>query len=422
MILGALIDLGLPLDHLEAEIGRLHLEGVRLVADPVERDGLRGTNFQVKGPVDAATDEQQEIAHPHRHEADKHHNHPHPHHHDHPRSHGHGHPGSEQRRNLPDIRELIMSSSLDPWVQSTAVRIFGRLAEAEAKVHGRSPDEVHFHEVGAVDAIVDIVGACIGFRYFGIDGFYTAPLNLGGGTVTFSHGTWPVPAPATAELVKGFPSRIGGIEAELTTPTGAAIVTTLARPVPGMPLMSLEKQGFGAGDRSFPGIPNMLRLLIGEAGIQPVALTAGEDQVLLLEAAIDDMDPQTFGYFLDRALKHGALDVYYTPIQMKKNRPAVLLTLLCEAADQERMIELLFSETTTLGLRYGLMNRAVLGRETREVATDAGIVRVKIGKWRGRVVNVQPEYEDLREAAERTGRPLKLVRQDVLREIAKLTL
>ncbi len=401
MILGALIDLGLPLDHLEAEISRLHLEGVRLVADPVDRNGLRGTNFQVKGAVDSL---------PHEHN-------------DHPHPHNHGHQSAERRRNLPEIRELIMSSSLDPWVKSAAVRIFLRLAEAEAKVHGRSPDEVHFHEVGAIDAIVDIVGACIGFRYFGIDEFYTAPLNLGGGTVTFSHGTWPVPAPATAELVKGFPSRIGGIEAELTTPTGAAIVTTLARPVPGMPLMSLDKQGFGAGDRSFPGIPNMLRLLIGDAeAAQPGASAAGEDQVLLLEAAIDDMDPQTFGYFLDQALKRGALDIYYTPIQMKKNRPAVLLTLLCESTDQERMIELLFSETTTLGVRYGLMNRAVLGRETREVATDAGIVRFKIGKWRGRVMNVQPEYEDLREAAERTGRPLKVVRQDALREIAKLTL
>jgi len=308
-------------------------------------------------------------------------------------------------------------------VQATALKIFSRLAEAEATVHGQSPDEVHFHEVGAVDAIVDIVGSCIGFHYLGIEQFFTAPLNLGGGTVTFSHGTWPVPAPATAELVRGFPTRLGGIQAELTTPTGAAIVTTLAGATPEVPIMSLIKPGFGAGDRSFPGIPNMLRLLLGDtssvaSGPSPVE----EDQVLLLEAAIDDMDPQSFGYFLDQAFKQGALDVYYTPIQMKKNRPAVLLTLLCESSDQDRMIELLFRETTTLGLRYSLARRVVLQRETREVHTDAGTIRVKIGKWRDRVVNVQPEYEDLREAAERTGRPLKQLRQDVISEISKLSL
>ena len=404
MILGALIDLGLPLAHLQAEIGRLHLEGVELVADRLERGGLQGINFQVR--VD-----HHEHQHEHGHAGDQHQGHAQD-------SHAHSH-----ERNLPEITRLITASGLDPWVQANALKIFSRLAEAEATIHGRSPNEVHFHEVGAVDAIVDIVGSCVGFRYFGIDQFYTAPLNLGGGTVTFSHGTWPVPAPATAELVRGFPTRLGGIQAELTTPTGAAIVTTLASPAPDLPLMSLSKQAFGAGDRSFPGIPNMLRLLLGEtASTASGPSPAEEDQVLLLEAAIDDMEPQSFGYFLDLALKQGALDVYYTAIQMKKNRPAVLLTLLCEPTDQDRMIELLFRETTTLGLRYSLARRVILQRETREVHTEAGTIRVKIGRWRDRVVNVQPEYEDLREAAERTGRPLKLVRQDVLSEIAKLGL
>ena len=420
MILGALIDLGLPLVHLQAEIDRLHLDGVQLVADRLERQGLRGINFQVRLPVEGPVPDKSA----HRHSAE---DEAHGHHHEHGHAHGHAHDSPadshSHERNLPEITKLITASGLDPWIQTNALKIFSRLAEAEATVHGRSPDEVHFHEVGAVDAIVDIVGSCVGFRYFGIDHFYTAPLNLGGGTVTFSHGTWPVPAPATAELVRGFPTRLGGIQAELTTPTGAAIVTTLADPTIDIPLMSLSKQGFGAGDRSFPGIPNMLRLLLGEtASVASGPSPVEEDQVLLLEAAIDDMDSQSFGYFLDMALKQGALDVYYTPIQMKKNRPAVLLTLLCESTDQDRMVELLFRETTTLGLRYSLARRAILQRETREVRTDAGTIRVKIGRWRGRVVNVQPEYEDLREAAERTGRPLKLVRQDVLKEIAKLSL
>jgi len=382
MILGALLDLGLPLDHLRSELGKLNLTGYELRAEPIERGGLRGTNFHVVVP-------------------DEHHHH---------------------NRSLNQIENLIQSSSLAQAIKERAVLIFRRLGEAEAKAHNTTLDHVHFHEVGAVDAIVDVVGACIGFAHFKIDQFYTAPIHLGGGTVTFSHGTWPVPAPATAELVRGFPTVLGTAQAELTTPTGAAIVSTLAKPSTSPPAADYSRWGFGAGDREMPGIPNMLRLIIGDtlASSSPAGHAGSqEEEIVVLEATIDDMEAQVFGYFMDQALREGALDVYYTPVQMKKNRPAVLLTVLCSQQQENRMAGLLFRETTTLGVRATRTKRWVVPREIREVPTEFGPVRVKVARWEGQVINVSPEYDDLKAIAEKTGEPLKSLRRRVLEQIGK---
>jgi len=396
MILGALVDMGLPLEHLRAELRKMPLEGYELSAGSIERNGLSGTNIQV------IIDSDSEHSH---------------------------HTHSDHGKSLGKITALIESSSLSQWVKERSLAVFRRLAEAEAKVHGSDVDRVHFHEVGAVDAIVDIVGACIGFRYFEIDDFYTAPLNLGSGTVTFSHGTWPVPTPATVELVMGFPSRVSSVKAELTTPTGAAIVTTFALPRSEPPTLSLEKVGLGAGDLELPEIPNMLRLLLGQViepaqvvGAPEPALNVRREQILLLEASIDDMESQMFGHFMEQALECGALDVFFSPIQMKKNRPGHLVSVLCRTDDRERMVRLLFRETTTLGLRVIPQERWVLDREFRQIETELGTVRIKLGRLHGEVVNIAPEYEDLKAISDQCGLPLKQVKQRVMDQLAELEL
>jgi uncharacterized protein (TIGR00299 family) protein len=410
MIIGALLDMGLPLDHLRAELASLGLGAYELHADPVVRQGLRGIDFRVVTLIAGGPEAH---AHAHGEHGGGHH-------------HGHGHKREThgQDRGLAEIERLIQSSRLSARVQERACRIFRRLGEAEALAHGTPVEQVHFHEVGAVDSIVDIVGACIGFDYFGVDEFYAGPLNLGGGTVTFSHGTWPVPTPATAELVKGFPTVLGSASVELTTPTGAAIVTSLAKPGARPPVVTYTRRGLGAGDREMAEIPNMLRLMLGETlpaadQVGNVSSDAEVEEIVTLEASIDDMDGQAFGHFMELALERGALDVYYTPIQMKKNRPAVLLTLLCRTTDHHDMVGLIFRETTTLGVRSTTSRRFVLGREAREVETEYGRVRVKIARLGGQVVNVRPEYEDLKALAEKTGLPLKTIRDAVARETEK---
>ncbi|MGH9339769.1 MAG: nickel pincer cofactor biosynthesis protein LarC [Acidobacteriota bacterium] len=415
MTLGALVDLGLPMEHLKSELGKLEIDGFELKAEKIDRQGLNGVNFHV-------------LVHERHHHEHGHHHHEH-----------HQHPTPDTRHPTPDsrgftqIRELIQKSELDSWVKEKAVTIFRRLGEAEAKVHGSSLEEVHFHEVGAVDAIVDIVGACIGFKYFGIARFYTSPLHLGGGTVTFSHGSWPVPTPATAELIHDCASVIGPVSFELTTPTGAAIVTTLAEK--GSPPPSrFQKWGFGAGDKEIPEIPNMLRLGLGQslesAGLGEAIATIGpgesagiqEEEVLLLEANIDDMDGEMFGHFLEMALKSGVLDAYLTPVQMKKNRPGVLLSVLCKAPDRERLLEMILRETTTLGIRWSPWKRWVLDREIKEVKTELGSVRMKIARLRGQVVNIAPEFDDLKAIAQDRGISLKRVRQRVMEDLKSFDL
>lgn len=401
MVLGALIDLGLPLEHLEAELGKLELTGYRLQTKRVQRQGLSGVDFRVQLAEDPSSDR------PVHDQDHRHHQHSH-----------------QEHRTYPDIRSLIEQSRLSEAVKTRSLRIFKVLAEAEAKVHRNRVEQVHFHEVGAVDSIVDVVGACIGFEYFEVEEFYASPLALGGGTVTFSHGTWPVPAPATVELVADFPTRLGPVDSELTTPTGAAIVTALAAASGRPAVFESIRSGLGAGDREFPEIPNMLRLLLGsrrsDSAIQNAgALPVERDEVWVLQANVDDLDSETIGYFMEAAFSEGALDVFYSPVQMKKDRPAWLLSVICRPEDGERFARLFFEETTTLGVRIAQTPRWKLSRRVTTVETPWGAARVKVGTLGERNVTVSPEFEDLRELAQKSGRPLKEIRRAVLQKFGE---
>ncbi len=366
MILGALVDLGLPLDRLRNELRKLPLAGYRLEARPVDRSGIRACKVDVV--VDAQV--------------------------------GHGH---HPHRRLADILHLIERSSLSPEVQARAASLFSRLAEAEAAVHGTTPLDVHFHEVGAVDSIVDIVGSVIALDALGADRIASSPLNLGSGTVTMSHGVFSVPPPATARLVQGVPV-YGAGEGELLTPTGALVITSYASVYGPLPLMRPLSIGYGAGTREAAGRPNLLRVLLGDQG-----LSAGQERVLVLETAIDDMSPQLCGPVSDRLLAAGALDVCFGGQQMKKGRPGLQLTVVARPQDRERLEEILFSETTTLGVRWLEWERTVLERELIPVTTAYGEVVVKIGRRGGRVYNAQPEFADCERAASLHHVPIKEV-------------
>jgi uncharacterized protein (TIGR00299 family) protein len=355
MVLGALVDLGLSLEALRSEIAKLPIEGWGLEARRVHRSGLHATK------VDVVTQEQ------------------------------HAH------RRLRDVLELIERSSLEGTVKERSAALFRRLAEAEATVHGTSPEEIHFHEVGALDSIVDVVGGVVGVAWLRADRVVASPLNVGSGTVTMSHGTYPVPPPATALLVRGVPV-YGAGEGELLTPTGALLVTGHATAYGPLPLLRQEGIGHGAGSRDTHGRPNVLRVIVGEEGAGP----SDGERVVVLETEVDDMSPQLFGPLVDRLLAKGALDAYLTPVQMKKGRPGVLVTVIAEPAHREALEEVLFSETTTLGVRRQEWDRTVLERQVVAVETAYGRIGIKVGRRGGRVYNVQPEFDDCtRAAAER---------------------
>lgn len=294
---------------------------------------------------------------------------------------------------------MISASTLSEQIKQRAQSIFQRIGEAESKIHGIPIETVHFHEVGAIDSIVDIVGACIAFDALKIDRIISSPLHVGSGTFKCQHGTYPVPGPATAELLKDVPIYSKDIQGELVTPTGAAIISTLAESYSQMPAMKIEKIGYGAGTRDYPKFPNVMRAILGQ-------LEQDTDQtpttITVIEANIDDLNAQIFGYLMEKALAAGALDIFYTPVQMKKNRPGVLLTLLCKPEDRERMCDLLFRETTTLGVRYRNEQREILIREFVAVETQYGPIRIKVARAKdGSVVNASPEFEDCRAAAEK---------------------
>ena len=366
MVLGALVDAGADLRAIEAELRKLGLEGWTISAEKVKRGAIFATHVKVE------TSEE--------------------HHH----------------RGLSIILGRIDKAGLAPRAADRARRIFTRLAEAEAKVHNMPVEEVHFHEVGAVDSIVDIVGAAIGFELLGIDEFACSALDVGAGQVKTAHGLLPVPAPATAELLRGAPMYTSGIARELVTPTGAAIATTLSTRYAQIPEMTLQAVGYGAGSANLTEKANVLRILIGENATSE----AGEHwdaPVSVIETNLDDMSPQIYGYFVERALAAGALDVFSTAVQMKKNRPGVLLTILCDAAHTARLIDLVFRETTTIGVRTYDVRRKVLDRELVPVATPFGEVRMKISRMNGSVLNATPEYEDCQRLAAEKGIPLKQV-------------
>jgi hypothetical protein len=369
MLLGALVDVGLAITDLRADLSRMPLSGYEISAERVTKAGIAGTLVKVKAEE------------------------------------------SPPQRGLHDILAIIGAAELPAEVAGPARRTFERLAAAEARVHGTTVDEVHFHEVGAVDAIVDIVGAFCGLRRLGIEEVYASPLPLGGGWVDTAHGRLPVPAPATVELLHGVPSYSGPVEAELVTPTGAAIITTICRHFGDMPPMTIRATGWGAGSRDLPH-PNLLRLFLGEPARRP-----REQGLVLVETNIDDMSAELFGHLMERLLEAGALDVFYTPIVMKKSRPATLVSVLSEPPLVDALSDILFRETTTLGIRYSEVGRRCLDREWREVQTEYGAVRVKIGLLGDGILNVAPEYEDCARLAREKGVPLKAVYEAARRAV-----
>jgi len=372
MILGALVDAGCPLERLRSGLAGLDVRGFELTASEVRRAGFRGVK------IDVGLE---------------------------PR----GHPP----RRLPDILALIEKSRLSPWVKEQGSRIFRRLAEAEGRAHGQPPHEVELHDVGAVDAIVDVLGSCIGLEALAIGAVHVSPFPVGRGTAPGPHGPIPVPAPATLELLKGAPVFDNGIPGELVTPTGAAILSTLAEGMGGLPPMRLQAVGLGAGARELP-IPNLLRLLVGESDA-PLGDEAVES-LAIVETTLDDMNPQLFEPLMERLLEAGAVDVYLTPVIMKRSRPGVVLTVSCPPDMTSTLTDLIFQETTTLGIRWREQRRIRLARELRRLSTSHGPVTFKVARRGGRVVQVSPEFEEVRRLARERGLPvrdlLEQLRQD----------
>jgi uncharacterized protein (TIGR00299 family) protein len=363
MILGAMIAAGVEPRVLKGQLELLNVQGYAIEFDIVDRSGISATYARVETAPD----------HAHRH--------------------------------LSHILKIIYDSQLEAGVKDQAARVFSRLAEAEARVHNEPVEKVHFHEVGALDAIIDVVGAVICFDLAGIERFVCSPLHLGSGTVEMDHGRFPVPPPAVAELLKGAPVYSTDIKGELVTPTGAAIIATVCTEYGPLPRMKLQRTGYGAGSRQYEKFPNALRVLIGDDEVQATAF----ESLWIIETNVDDMSPQIFGHVMERALEMGALDCYFTPIQMKKDRPGVLLSVLCRPDDKESLTEMLFAETTTLGVRSYEVERRALEREIVKVETQYGAIDVKVARLNGHVVNEMPEYEQCRAAARKASVPLRVV-------------
>ena len=368
-MLGALLDLGLPIDALKGALGSLALEYGDISAERVTRAGVSATKFRLHDTRPVTEDA-----------------------------------GSHRHYHLKGIVNAIRRSSLKPDSQDRAIRLFERLAQAEAAIHNTPIDKVHLHEVGALDSIIDIVGAVYGFDYFGIDDIVSSPLNVGGGTVRCAHGDFPVPAPATARLLTDVPV-YGNGTSEMVTPTGALLVTGYARSFGPLPVMQIEQIGYGAGDRDPKGTPNVLRILKGvRAGASP-----NVERVVKMETEIDDMNPQLFGPLMDSLLGAGALDVFYTPVQMKKSRPGTLITIVAPPDRRPVLTDILFRESTTIGVRYEEMSRTCLDRSVETVTTPYGDVRIKVARQDGRELNASPEFDDCARLAAEHGVSIKAV-------------
>jgi uncharacterized protein (TIGR00299 family) protein len=421
MFLGALVDAGVSPQLLEQTVAALNV-GAKLEISRVMRSGISATKVDVWVDGEKDLPREEYWAKQAKQPAESHqHSHDHGHDHEH---HAHGeappagaslpHTHDHSHRGLKEIRTIISAAGITETAKATAIAIFTALGEAEAKIHNVPVEHVHFHEVGAVDAMVDIVCSAVGAEALGVDEIVCSSLNVGSGTVKCAHGDMPVPAPATVELLKDAPVYSSGIQAELVTPTGAAIVKTLARRFTTFPAMTLEKSGYGAGSRDFPGHANVARLVIGEAASKLAAKTNAET-ITVLEANLDDLNPQVFGYVMDRLLEEGALDAFGIPVQMKKNRPGTLLTVLCKPEDANKFSQLIFTETTTLGVRRREEVRQTLARRWESVGTPWGEVRIKIASMNGTITNYAPEYEDCRRIAAERQVPLKTVMQEAAR-------
>ncbi len=370
MTLGALVDAGCSVDLLRDQLQGLEVPGWGISAEKVWKNGMAATYVKVK------TED------------------------------------SGKHRSLATILGILGEANLDSRVKARASAIFQKLGEAEATVHDVPLEKIHFHEVGAVDAIVDIVGACIGFEELGFEAFACSALNVGGGTAKMAHGVLPVPAPATARLLMGKPTYSNGVQQELVTPTGAAIVATLCGSFGPQPAMKVSAIGYGAGTADLESQPNVLRILAGDVSDKDVDDHGGTIRVL--EANLDDMNPQIFGYLLEKALAAGALDVFAVPVQMKKSRPGTLVTILCKPEDEGKFQEMLFAETTTLGVRSHLVERRALPRECVKVRTKFGEVRIKVARSEGRACHASPEFDDCRKLAEEKNVPLHEVMEQAM--------
>jgi uncharacterized protein (TIGR00299 family) protein len=360
MILGALVGAGADSEKLREQLQLLDVSNFDVSFHTVDRSGISATRAEVRT------------------EDEQHH------------------------RHLSTILKIIERSRLSDSVKSRASRIFTRLAEAEARVHNVAVEKIHFHEVGAMDAIIDVVGACIGFDLLGVERFVASPLHVGSGTVEMAHGRFPVPPPAVVELLRDAPTYATNIQGELLTPTGAAIISTLCESYGAQPAMRVAAVGYGAGRREYERFPNALRVMIGESDAD-----AASEKLFVVETNLDDVSPQIVGHVMERAFERGALDCYFTPVQMKKNRPGVLVSLLCRPADRESLYQLLFDETTTLGVRSYEVERRALPRESVLVQTEFGAIRIKVARSQGRIVNATPEYDDCRAAARKWDAPLR---------------
>ena len=373
MLIGSLLDAGLDFDALQAELAKLKVEGYTLSVRKVSKQHLSASKFDV---ID---------------------------------------PGQKAYRHLQDINEIVDAAALSPTVQEKAKRIFARIAAAEAKIHDMPVEKVHFHEIGAIDTIIDVVGTLVGLELLGVTSVLCSRLNVGSGFVTFSHGKYPVPAPATAELLTGVPVYATEIEGELVTPTGAAIITELAEFFGPMPTLEIGQVGYGAGDKEFAQ-PNVLRVFLGKSHS---AFDAEADEVCVIETNIDDMNPQLYETVFEKVLSAGALDVFTSNILMKKNRPAVKLSVLCQPGDESRLAEVLLVETSSLGVRVRYESRQKLRRESLTVQTSLGQVRFKLGMLAGEQVKASPEYEDCKKIAAATGLPVRVVIERLKAEFRK---
>lgn len=382
MILGALVDLGLDADELRSQIGLLGLKDYSIEFEKTDRSGISSTRAIVRV-----------------HEEKSH-------------------------RHLHNIVETISKSGVSDDVKTRSTAIFERLAAAEAKVHGIEVGKVHFHEVGAMDAIIDIVGACIGFEMLGIENFACSAIHVGSGFVEMEHGRFPVPPPAVAELLNGFPIYSSDILGELITPTGAAIISTLCNSCGRMPEMVVEQSGYGAGSRQYEKFPNALRLMVGETTQARTDVENGieTETLVLLETNLDDIPAQALGFTMERAFELGALDCWFAPIQMKKNRPATMFSILCKSDDRDKLLEMMYAETTTLGIRVRDAPRHTIDREIRRVKTEFGEIDVKIGRFKGRIMNKMPEYEQVKKLALENRVAFRIVRDAAIAAAADMQL
>ena len=421
MFLAALVDAGVPVSVLQEAVDTLHL-GVRLNLYRVDRSGIDSAKVDVLTAEGHSAETAGTHVHSHLHPHDHNHDHPHDHH-DHGHSHDHAHDHSRDHphvhgRSLSVIRQLITGSALAKPVQQIALTAFDLLGRAEAKIHNVPIETIHFHEVGAVDAIADIVATAAGCHWLRIerqvDHWYCSTLNVGGGHVHCAHGKFPVPAPATLELLRELPIYSSGVQKELVTPTGAALLRALNVTSANLPAMRMLSTGYGAGSRDLPGQPNVLRLIVGEfteTAMNHPTPTRSKEKIGIIETTIDDATPELLSYVADRLLAAGASDVHRTPIQMKKGRSGTQLTILCSPAHAAELQQIVFLESTTLGLRYREEDKFILDRTTVLAWTEWGEVRIKLGIAAGDVVNAAPEYEDCKRLAQQHAIPLKQVMQ-----------